>query len=449
MFELCTELVNGQLNLNDSSTLKDAIKKILTPYTLIYLNANKIEWAPYGKERLMKLSEWTEAGIIYSNRWKMVNGQKKPFPVIDYQAGSLRDDFDFGAVWFCSTPALKDAASKMKNGYKHAALYDLRLKLSLEEKIIHIDEFLYTETEDDGRKSGDKLFDYVDPKNSVVQKEMEKACTDFLYFYDADVENMLEANDFSEDEFPVEASVVIPVRNREKTIEDAVRSAMTQTTDFPFNVIVVDNHSTDRTTEILQRLGAEFPNLVHIIPESLDLGIGGCWNEAIMDGRCGKFAVQLDSDDLYIDSHTLAKIVKAFYEQHTMMVIGSYKLVNFNLEEIPPGIIAHREWTPENGRNNALRINGLGAPRAFYTPLIRDIKFPNTSYGEDYAVCLAISRRYQIGRIYEPLYLCRRWEDNTDGDIDINRLNANNFYKDKIRTAELFARQLDNAYGLQ
>ena len=157
-----------------------------------------------------------------------------------------------------------------------------------------------------------------------------------------------------------------------------------------------------------------------------------------MDEHCGRFAIQLDSDDLYINHHVLQRIVDTFHEHQCAMVIGSYKMVNFKLEEIPPGIIDHKEWTPDNGRNNALRVNGLGAPRAFYTPLLRQIRIPNVSYGEDYATALAISREY---RIYEPLYLCRRWEGNSDADLNIQRVNANNYYKDKIRMIEILARQ--------
>jgi glycosyltransferase involved in cell wall biosynthesis len=207
---------------------------------------------------------------------------------------------------------------------------------------------------------------------------------------------------------------------------------------------VIDNHSTDGTTEMTSKFTETDDRVVHIIPERNDLGIGGCWNEGIFHEKCGKFAIQLDSDDLYIDNNVISRVVETFYGQKCAMVVGSYKMVNFNLEELPPGLIDHKEWTPGNGRNNALRINGLGAPRAFYTPVIRRIRVPNVSYGEDYAVGLAISRHYQIGRIYEPLYLCRRWEGNTDAALDINRANANNLYKDRLRTIELLARKQIN-----
>jgi glycosyltransferase involved in cell wall biosynthesis len=307
-------------------------------------------------------------------------------------------------------------------------------------KLFRMPEFLYTEVETDTRRSGEKQFDYVDPRNREVQIEMEKACTQHL----KDIGGWLKPEflpvDFAEDDFPVEASVIIPVRNRARTIEDAIRSVFSQQTSFKFNLLVVDNHSTDGTTEILKQLAKEDTRLIHILPERNDLGIGGCWTTAIMDSRCGKFAVQLDSDDLYIDDHVLQKIVDTFYAEQCAMVVGSYQMVNFNLEEIPPGLIDHREWTPDNGRNNALRINGLGAPRAFYTPVLREIRIPNTSYGEDYAVGLRISRHYQIGRIYEPLYLCRRWEDNSDAALDVVKTNNHNLYKDKLRTMELLAR---------
>jgi hypothetical protein len=438
--QIASEIVNGRLNLQDSGVLAAAIEAVETPYVFIYLNDNSIEWSAYAKERMLQTAENTKAGIVYADRYKWVDGNMKPFPVIDYQPGSYRDDFDFGAVWLCRTEALRDALPFMKGGYRYAALYDLRMKTALRHKIFHLNEFLYTEQENDNRKSGEKLFDYVNPKNREIQIEMEQVCTETLKLQGAYLKPVFKPVDFDGESFPVEASVIIPVRNREQTIEDAVRSAFMQDTNFPFNVIVIDNHSTDSTTEILRRLAEENTKLVHIVTTEENLGIGGCWNMAAMDERCGKFAVQLDSDDMYLNEWTLAKIVNAFYQQQTAMIIGSYTLVDFHLREIPPGLIDHREWTPENGRNNALRINGLGAPRAYYTPVVRKIKFPNTSYGEDYALTLALSRDYQIGRIYESLYLCRRWEGNSDGDLDINRLNAHNFYKDRLRTMELEAR---------
>jgi len=352
----------------------------------------------------------------------------------------LRDDFDFGGVVLCKTSLLKQAVSRIKVPYLYAFFYALRLELSRRAKIVHINEYLYTENPA-SLSEGTSAFDYVDPKNRAVQIEMEAACTAYLKDIGAYLKPEFNKVDLQEAVFPVEASIVIPVKNREKTIDDAVQSALTQQTDFSFNILVVDNHSTDRTTAILQEIASKEKRLIHLVPSRNDLGIGGCWNEAVMHPQCGKFAVQLDSDDLYSSAQTLATMVGAFYEQNVAMVIGSYQMVNFDLEEIPPGIIDHREWTPDNGRNNALRINGLGAPRAFYTPLLRKIKLPNTSYGEDYAIGLALSRDYLIGRIYEPVYLCRRWEDNSDANPDIHRLNAYNHYKDSLRTQEIWARQ--------
>jgi len=338
----------------------------------------------------------------------------------------------------------KTAVNEMKVEYQSAALYDLRLKISKYKSLYHLREYLYTEEETDSRKSGEKLFDYVNPKNRQVQIEMEQACTQYLKDTGGWLKPEFSEIEFTSEIFPVEATVVIPVRNREKTIEDAVRSVLIQKTKFPFNLIVVDNHSTDKTTEILQKIAAGDKRLIHVIPQRNDLGIGGCWNVAIMHPQCGKFAIQLDSDDMYIDENTIQTVVDAFYEQNCAMIVGTYKMVNFHLEEIPPGIIDHKEWTPDNGRNNALRINGLGAPRAFYTPVLREIKIPNTSYGEDYAVGLAISRNYRIGRIYHPVYLCRRWDDNSDAANDVVKTNAHNCYKDSIRTIELLARKSKN-----
>jgi glycosyltransferase involved in cell wall biosynthesis len=440
MSDLMTSLINGKQNLVNSTELKQLVEEIRTRYTFIYLNPNPVEWGEFAQERLLQVAVDTGSGMVYSDRYKVREGKVKPYPVNDYQKGSLRDDFDFGSVLLYDTAVLKQAVSHINDNLQYAALYALRLYASAYTSFTHIPEFLYTEPETDSRLSGEKLFDYVNPKNREIQIEMEQVCTEYLKTIGGYLAPQFEKVNFSAESFPVEVSVIIPVRNREKTIEDAVRSALKQETDFGFNVIVVDNHSTDNTTAILRRIASENKNLIHLIPEKTGLGIGGCWNKAVADARCGKFAVQLDSDDLYIDAHTLSKIVTAFYEQNTAMVIGSYRTVNFELEEIPPGLIDHKEWTPENGHNNALRINGLGAPRAFYTPVIRAIKFPNTSYGEDYAVGLAISRRYPIGRIYEPLYLCRRWEDNSDADLDINRTNVHNHYKDSLRTYELSAR---------
>ena len=437
--EGCKLLLAGALQ--QTQTLKAIADAIETPYTLLYTQSLPLKPGAHAIERMLKVLADTDAGMLYADCYKIKEGVQQAHPLIDYQEGSLRDDFDFGPLLLYKSSALKQAVNEMDVDYQAAALYDLRLKISKTARLFHLSEFLYTELETDNRQSGEKQFDYVDPKNRQVQIEMEQACTRYLKDIDAWLKPEFTQVEFSECAFPVEATVVIPVRNREKTIEDAIRSVLMQEADFSFNLIVVDNHSTDQTTAILKAIASTDNRLIHVIPERKDLGIGGCWNEAIMHQQCGKFAIQLDSDDLYIHKKVLQTIVDAFYEQNCAMIVGTYQMVNFKLEEIPPGIIDHREWTPDNGRNNALRINGLGAPRAFYTPVLREIKIPNTSYGEDYAIGLAISRDYRIGRIYEPLYLCRRWEDNSDASLDINKVNVHNLYKDKIRTIELLARK--------
>jgi hypothetical protein len=427
--------------LQQTQTWKTIVSHIDTAYTLIYIQTLPLQLGAYAIERMLQVITATGAGMLFADRYKIKDGVMQPHPVNDYQEGSLRDDFDFGSLLLYRSSTLIDAVKEMDVEYQAAALYDLRLKVSKRKPLFHLHEFLYTELETDFRKSGEKIFDYVDPKNRQVQIEMEQACTRYLQDIGAWLKPEFTPVAFSSEPFPVEATVVIPVWNREKTIEDAIGSVLIQETEFPFNIIVVDNHSTDQTTAILREIASVDRRLIHWIPERNDLGIGGCWNEAIMHPQCGKFAIQLDSDDLYIDKHVIQTIVDAFYEQNCAMVVGTYQMVNFQLEEIPPGIIDHKEWTPDNGRNNALRINGLGAPRAFYTPILREIKLPNTSYGEDYALGLAISRNYRIGRIYHPVYVCRRWEGNSDASLDINKLNAHNRYKDNIRTIELLARK--------
>nr|WP_321408205.1 glycosyltransferase family A protein [uncultured Carboxylicivirga sp.] len=422
-----------------SATWKKLIEESLGDYVVVYSKTMALEIGMNALERMCKACADIGAGLVYADFYERKEGKLSSHPVVDYQQGSLRDDFDFGSLILYKKEALLTAVKDMDADYIHAAMYDLRLRVSQSYELFHLPELLYTEVELDTRKSGEKMFDYVDPRNRDRQVEMELACTAHLKKVGAYLKPEFKQIEFSEEEFPVEASVIIPVRNREKTVADAIESVLKQKTDFPFNLIIVDNHSTDRTTEIIQSFKDD--RIVHIIPERDDLGIGGCWNRAVEDDRCGKFAVQLDSDDLYIDETVLDRIVKAFYEQNCAMVVGSYQMVNFKLEEIPPGLIDHKEWTPDNGRNNALRINGLGAPRAFYTPVLRQVKVPNTSYGEDYALGLNISRHYQVGRIYDPLYLCRRWDDNSDASLDIVKMNAHNFYKDKIRTMEFKARQ--------
>lgn len=428
--------------MNTTRTLKKMAQFCTGAYVLVYLKPFLLEPGEHSISRMLAVCSETGAGMVYSGYYENRNGELRSHPVIDYQEGSLRDDFDFGSLLLFSTPAFREACSSMNEDYSFAAVYDLRLKISQKHRLIHIPELLYTDIETDFRKSGEKQFDYVDPKNREVQVEMERACTDHLRKTKAylSAEDFLDV-DFREQTFDVEASVIIPVRNRVKTISDAIESVLGQKADFKFNLIIVDNHSTDGTTELIKKFAERDNRIIHIIPDRKNLGIGGCWNKGIFNTYCGKFAVQLDSDDLYIDSGVLSRVVNAFYEQNCAMVIGSYRMVNFKLEEIPPGVIDHREWTPENGRNNALRINGLGAPRAFYTPLLRKIKVPDVSYGEDYALGLAISRHYRIGRLWEPLYLCRRWDENSDSALDITRINSHNHYKDRIRTIELLARQ--------
>lgn len=381
-----------------------------------------------------------DASMLYCDYNKIVGDDTVEAPTIDYQTGSLRNDFDFGAVVAIRTSALKKYQTMNLGDYKYAGFYQFRLALSRLGKLQHLCETLYTEQENDTRKSGEKQFDYVNPVQREVQIEMEKVCTEHLkringwllpYKY--------EKIDLKKGKFPVEASVVIPVLNRAATIADAIGSLLSQKTDFKFNILVVDNHSTDGTGEIIDSFSD--PRVVHLVPESRTLGIGGCWNYAVQNKLCGRFAVQLDSDDLYSDENTLQRIVDEFYKQQCAMLVGTYRICNFNLETLPPGVIDHKEWTEENGRNNALRINGLGAPRAFYTPVIRKVGFPNVSYGEDYAVGLQISRRYRVGRIYDVLYLCRRWDGNSDAALSHEKVNAHNYYKDSLRSQELVARQ--------
>ena len=409
-------------------------------YTLLYTKYTTLELGLFALERMIHIVEDSGAGMVYADRYQVKEGKQTNAPVIDYQFGSLRDDFDFGSVLLFRTDAFLEAAARMQEDqYQFAGLYDLRLKLSQKESLVHINEYLYSEIEDDTRRSGEKIFDYVDPRNRDRQIEMEQACTEHLKEIGGYLPPEFRQIEFSAGNFEYEASVIIPVRNRIRTVRDAIQSVLKQKTDFKFNLIIIDNHSTDGTTEAIDEFKSD-PRLIHIIPERNDLGIGGCWNMGVHHEKCGKFAVQLDSDDVYKDENTLAIMVRAFYEQNCAMVVGTYMMTDFNMNQIAPGIIDHKEWTPENGRNNALRINGLGAPRAFYTPVLREVKVPNTSYGEDYALGLNFSRRYQIGRVYDVVYLCRRWDDNSDASLDIVKMNGHNLYKDRIRTWELQAR---------
>ena len=437
--EGCTFVVIDRME--SSNTVMSIAENTDADYLLLCTRMTSVRWGLYALERFLRTADDTGAVMVYSDHYSLEEGALTKHPAIDYQAGSLRDDFDFGSLWLIKSQALLDyVAQTDRVDYQYAGLYDLRLYLSRKGEIFHLNEYLYTEAELDTRKSGEKQFDYVNPRNREVQIEMERACTAHLEKVGAIVDtNFYRQPDFDEQDFACEASVVIPVFNREKTIADAVKSALSQKTNFPYNVIVVNNHSTDSTGEILDSIDDE--RLIQIVPSRTDLGIGGCWNVAVNSDHCGKFAVQLDSDDLYSSPKTLQKIVDAFHEQKAAMIIGSYRMCDFDLNTLPPGLIDHKEWTEDNGCNNALRINGLGAPRAFFTPLVRQIQFPNTSYGEDYALGLAFSRRYRIGRIYDELYLCRRWGGNSDAALSVERVNANNLYKDRLRTMELKARQ--------
>ena len=437
--EGCTFVVIDRME--SSNTVMSIAENTDADYLLLCTRMASVRWGLYALERFLRTADDTGAVMVYSDHYSLEEGALTKHPAIDYQAGSLRDDFDFGSLWLIKSQALLDyVAQTDRVDYQYAGLYDLRLYLSRKGEIFHLNEYLYTEAELDTRKSGEKQFDYVNPRNREVQIEMERACTAHLEKVGAIVDtNFYRQPDFDEQDFACEASVVIPVFNREKTIADAVKSALSQKTNFPYNVIVVNNHSTDSTGEILDSI--DDGRLIQIVPGRTDLGIGGCWNVAVNSNHCGKFAVQLDSDDLYSSPKTLQKIVDAFHEQKAAMIIGSYRMCDFDLNTLPPGLIDHKEWTEDNGCNNALRINGLGAPRAFFTPLVRQIQFPNTSYGEDYALGLAFSRRYRIGRIYDELYLCRRWGGNSDAALSVERVNANNLYKDRLRTMELKARQ--------
>ena len=454
-----------KITLKDRSTetLRRLAREEGSGYVLLFLNDLVSCLGEYAEERFISVAEDTGADMLYSDHYRLFPGSgdepvRKRYPLIDCQKGSLRDDFDFGSVVMLRTSSLREAVSEMDADYRHAGFYDLRLRLR---NIVHINEFLYTDMAADLRPSGQRQFDYVDPRNREVQIEMERACTEHLkrigacmppVFKDPD-SGVGSTGPSSEAEpadtaFPVTASVIIPVLNRVRTIGDAVRSALSQECPFPFNVIVVDNHSSDGTSQLLENLAASEPRLVHIIPSRCDLGIGGCWNLAAKSEYCGEFAVQLDSDDIYSGPDTLSRIVDTFRKERCAMVIGSYMMTDFNMNPIPPGVIDHREWTDANGRNNALRVNGLGAPRAFWTPLLRKLGMPDTSYGEDYAIGLRISREYRIGRIHDVLYCCRRWEGNSDADLSVERQNACNLYKDRLRTWEIEARiRLNMAAG--
>lgn len=416
-----------------------------TPFTLICTQVQDLEFGYMALERMCDYLSAPQCSMVYADHYKTIKGERTPHPVIDYQLGSVRDDFDFGSLLMFRTDYLKRAINEIEaeKEYQHSALYALRLALSRYGELTHIREFLYTETEIDLRKSGEKQFDYVDPRNRQVQIEREEVFTRHLKKIGAYLKPGMMTVDLKEGEFSHEASIIIPVRNRARTINDTIRSVLEQETSFPFNLIIIDNHSTDGTSEIIEQYKND-NRVIHLIPERTDLGIGGCWNLGINHPQCGRFAIQLDSDDLYSTPHTVQTIVDKFYKEQCAMIIGSYRMTDFTLQTLPPGVIDHKEWTDENGHNNALRINGLGAPRAFFTPLLRKIRVPNTSYGEDYALGLAFSRQYRIGRIYDVLYLCRRWEGNSDAALSIEKINQNNNYKDSLRTLEIKLRQAMN-----
>jgi hypothetical protein len=442
----CRVIVGGPLPSGE--TLGLILTGIQTQYLLLMPGAQQVLIEPESLERVLRVAESTQAGMVYSDFNEEGNPRKILHPLNDYRLGSVRDDFDFGAMVLFSVPAAREALKTFGAipDVQYAGLYDLRLKVSIDHAVHHFREPLYSVvrpmSDADEPSGAETMFAYVDPRNQAIQKEMETVFTNYLKIIRAYLPpQSLREVEPTPDSFPVEATVVIPVRNRIGTIADAVKSALSQETDFPFNVIIVDNHSTDGTTAVLSDLSKRCPAVKHLVPEKTDLGIGGCWNEALQQRTCGRFAVQLDSDDLYSSPRTLQRIIDMFRQGNYAMVIGSYTLVDSNLETIPPGLIEHREWTDENGHNNALRINGLGAPRAFNTSLMRKNGFLNVSYGEDYAAALRICREYRIGRIYESLYLCRRWAGNTDAVLSIEDANRNDAFKDNLRTEEIAARQ--------
>lgn len=432
-------ILDQEQRLTVTDTLRTIADAVSAEYVLLYTKTTELKFVNFALDRMIAIADDTAAAMVYADHFALAGGELKNAPVIDCQLGSLRDDFDFGGLLIYRADAFKEAVGRMDDDYEFAALYDLRLKVSQKGSLVHINEYLYYEVETDLRKSGEKQFDYVDPKNRAVQIEMEEVCTSHLKAIGGYLEPVFKPVSFEDGDFEYEASVVIPCKNRARTIGDAIKSALNQKTSFKYNVIVVDDNSTDGTKDVVRGF-ADDPKLVFIEQDKSYHAIGGNWNAAIHHPKCGKFALQLDSDDTYYDENTVQKMVDAFYAQNCAMVVGTYRMTDFDMNTLPPGIIDHKEWTPENGRNNALRINGLGAPRGFYVPVLRTFNFPTTKYGEDYAVGLRMSRDYQIGRVYDVVYNCRRWDGNSDAALDIEKVNANNTYKDRIRTWELQAR---------
>lgn len=432
-------------NLESSRTMKFVSLMAQNDYIMYCPHNVPFRFTQYGVERLNQVATITQAGIIYADYYEVIDGVKRAHPTIDYQLGSLRDNFDFGSVILINRKAFQLEVNNNKENYVTSGWYRTRLALSSKRPIFHLNELLYT-VEGDANKG---MFSYVDPRNREDQIEKEMACTRHLRETGGFLEPIFKPVNFEMDYFENEASVIIPVKNRAKTISDAIQSAINQSTEFPYNIIIVDNHSTDGTSEIIDKFAQQDERIIHIIPDRDDLNIGGCWNLAVDNIHCGRFAVQLDSDDIYQTEHTLQTIVNTFYKLQCAMVIGSYTVTDFDFNPIEPGLIDHREWTPKNGRNNALRINGLGAPRAFFTPILRSYHMPNTSYGEDYAMGLSISHDYQIGRIFNSIYLCRRWDENTDSNISVEKQNENDRYKDKLRTLALLRRHKQNKRRLQ
>jgi len=432
--------------LVSTATMQAIARHAAADYTLLYIKADVLQVGYRSLQRMVQVADDTASALVYADHYTIREGERVAAPVIDYQLGSLRDDFDFGSLLLFNTSLLREAACEMTVSYVAAGLYDLRLRLSRKGAVTHIPEVLYTDVASDLRNSGERVFDYCDINNVAAQREMEQACTDHLkavggYLAPDDYEPL----DLQAGTFPVEATVVIPVLNRAGVIADAIGSALGQQCDFTFNVMVVDNHSTDGTSEVIDSICDE--RLIHLVPQRDDLGIGGCWNMAAHDSRCGRFLIGLDSDDLFACPDALATMIGQFYHDQAALVCGTYRLVDEHLRQIPPGVIDHHEWTADNGRNNALHVNGFGGPRAFFTPVYRQLDMPNTCYGEDYAMCLRVSRRYHVGRVWKVMTLGRRWNDNTDADLDVYRENANNLYKDRVRTWELQARIAHNRHN--